>query len=40
MILKEAASWVAQYSPEKAALWYFDIKVESKAFKTFLSAVQ
>lgn len=22
--LKDAARWVAQYSPDKAALWYFD----------------
>lgn len=23
--LKDAARWIAQYAPETAALWYFDI---------------
>ena len=33
--LKEAARWIAQYSPEKAALWFFDISEAIESLQDF-----
>lgn len=31
----EAFEWIAQYSPEKATLWYFDLMERLDSLKTF-----
>ena len=33
--LKEAARWVARYSPELAAIWYFDITEAIESLQDF-----
>jgi plasmid stabilization system protein ParE len=33
--LKDAASWVAQHSPDKAALWYFDTTEAVESLENF-----
>jgi len=33
--LKEAARWVAQHSPDKAALWYFDAMAAIESLENF-----
>ncbi len=33
--LKEAARWIAQYSPDKATLWYFDATETIESLENF-----
>ncbi|MEP7337054.1 MAG: type II toxin-antitoxin system RelE/ParE family toxin [Acidobacteriota bacterium] len=33
--LKETARWIAQYSPEKATLWYFDATEAIESLENF-----
>lgn len=33
--IKEAALWIAQYSPERAMLWYFDLEEAFGSLKNF-----
>jgi plasmid stabilization system protein ParE len=33
--MKEAARWIAQYSPDKAALWYFDATEAIESLENF-----
>lgn len=33
--MKEAAHWIAQYSPDKAALWYFDATEAIESLENF-----
>lgn len=33
--MKETARWIAQYSPEKATLWYFDVLEAIESLENF-----
>ncbi len=33
--IEEAVAWIAQYSPEKAALWYFDLTEAIESLQNF-----